>query len=393
MKKKTLLGFALLLLPAVAFSHNYQQQDDSQSKQIVLRPAKKRDATVAAGPLPSNDIDVILDAEFLYWNSSISNMPYAVKNVLLDTNSVVNPNLAELTPKTVYQVDTSWDPGARVGLGVVTSHDGWDLYADWTYFYTSETDSKSVAPFVIGQFGNNTVNPIGTEALYNPWATTVSGTFSVFNHIASKWSLLFNQLDLTLGRKYWISQNLTLHPFVGVRGHWSRLHFRLRSRYNNNPDPTGTQTIDRNDRLKQKVWSVGLLGGLNTAWHMTKSFSIFAQGDVALTYGQFNGRHQFSYHRTDDTGAVTFDFNPTIDFEEIYALITTLDLALGLRYETTFSNDSYRFQLDLGWENHIWINYNKLMANATNDTTLYRPNQQVGDLTMSGIVTRVRFDF
>lgn len=398
MMKNALL--ALCCVPAFAFAHTYQngQQSYQQSGQMQQQQEMKRDVTPTVGPLPNHDYDIVLDAEFLYWYSNVTNLDYATKLTLTSQGDSVTPTAATLRPDRLYSVDTEWDPGCRLGLGVVTNHDGWDLYLDWTYMYNSATSSKSVSPFVIGSFSDDTDNPLGTEVLSTPWGLTQSENNRLFTHVGAKWSILFHQFDLELGRNFWIAKTLTLRPYVGLRGHWSRMHLNVHSTYADNPDPnaqagSGYLGVNQTNNMKQKLWSVGLLTGVDSAWHMTNGFSIFAQGDVSLTYGQFDNRQRDRHFRFDQNG-VRRDLDSTIHHDDDdYALLTTVDLALGIRYETTLYDDAFRFLFDLGWENHIWLDFNHFVRNSTGNAQSFVSDLHEGNLTMSGLVVRGRFEF
>jgi len=212
----------LVLLPCVVLSAH----DRAPEPQSQMHPSHiVNQITPPHGPLPNHEVDVILDAEFLWWFSTVGNMPYAlVKEIILDGNTK-NPLDRCKAADRMKEFHVHWDPGARVGLGIITNHDGWDVYADWTYFYNHDSEHTSVPLFKDIDLGSSAATPVGTKIVSSPWFTNI--TEDDFNSVKADWSLLFHQFDLTLGRKYWISPHLVLHPYGGVRGHWSRLHLHV----------------------------------------------------------------------------------------------------------------------------------------------------------------------
>lgn len=126
MMKYTL--FALCSLPTFVFAHSYRtyQSSDQQNAQIQQQEIKG-EITPTVGSLPNHDYDIILDAEFLYWYANVTNLDYATKLTSTLSGNATSPTASNIRPTELYFVDTEWDPGCRLGLGVVTNHDGWDL--------------------------------------------------------------------------------------------------------------------------------------------------------------------------------------------------------------------------------------------------------------------------
>ncbi|MCB1110556.1 MAG: hypothetical protein KDK64_06200 [Chlamydiia bacterium] len=352
---------------------------DATSNSIVTPPM---------GPLCNHQLDIAVDAEFLYWFSNISNLSYAVEGEASLIGESGNPVLAGRTtfvPIKNRQLDRSWDPGSRIGLGLVMDHDGWDVYSDWTYFYNSETASRSVPPFSNPNFafGGNNQTP-GVKALRSPWFLTPNGDF--FNHIQSKWAVLFNQIDLELGRNYLISKYLSLRPYAGVRGYWTRMHFSVKG---SRPFLGDTSELRSSSRYRQKNWGVGFLAGLDTNWFFTVQWSLFADASAALTYGKWWVKRASSERERDTTGVIR---NLRVNTRDInYGIQPFVDLVAGLRWQNAYTN--FRLLFDAGWEFHYLVDINQ-MFRGTGETIansdLLSTN---GNLTLSGIRIRGRVEF
>jgi len=349
--------------------------------------ANTTEITPPVGPIPGHCVDVIIDAEFLWWYSSVTDQSYAIKGKTIATGDQVNPNqVAVWVPSNKEEFDWEWDPGARLGIGVVTNHDGWDIYSEWTYFYNSLKNRLNVAPFDDSNLAVAGPYPIGTQAFTSTWFLNPNAEF--LNHIKARWALLFNQIDLKLGRKYWISRFLSLHPFAGIRGYWARMHFSL---HGSRPLAPNATYFNAGSTYRQKSWAVGLLTGLNAAWHLTRNWSIFNDAAVALTYGKYWIRRKSSQFEVDQTGAVVGNLS-ALTRDTIYQTQPFIDLALGLRWEQTF-NQTIHVLFDIGWENHFLIDFNHLFRGAEPSVSFTDLPSTKGDLTLSGVTVSGRVEF
>lgn len=374
MFKKFLL---ILFLPFAAFAH---------------ATSEKPQITPPNGPLDHHNADIAFDVEFLWWYVTMTNLNYAFESQIIDQQDLnaVNP-ARTVVPKKIYEFDWGWDPGVRLGLGVVTNHDGWDVYADWTYTYNSTSDVKSVPPLASSTLNAATI-PFGTNVLATSWG--LFGVRTPLTRVSGRWSLLFHQIDLELGRKFWISRTLSLRPYGGLRGHWSRTYLRIKGNFEGTDAASPVGFLEETDRYHQRFWGVGLLGGIETAWHITKNWSVFIDGALSLIYGPFNQKTSFKQFATNPAGVQTTLVSTNMRHDDIYTLQSIYDLAIGLRWETTLYNEAYRLLFDAGWENHFWPHFNHLDANITGNSPIANAFMSSnGDLTLIGLVLRGRFEF
>lgn len=370
------------------------------------------------------DYDLFVDAEFLYWYSRENNLTYAVKGQVLQRTPAVgaaSPQNA-LSPTEYKHLETNWEPGVRLGFGWKTC-DGWDLSAYWTYYKNEKRNSVSTDSFTAG-----TAPPLGGFLLTNPWVDEAA--FRIvppsFDRISAKWNLRLNQIDLELGRKYFLSECFVMRPYMGLRGAFARTHFRTKSTFD-----TETFTISGGavtttplrmpysaiDSFVNKNWGVGLLGGLQPSWYFAQSFSIFGNIELALLWGEFKSRKKENYDSTAFTvagGVVTQQADAHVlgeSKDNFFGMQPILDLALGIRWERDWCENRYRFALDAGWEHHIWFDYNtrdKLfissgtlaspgVVNGTLSNVLTSVDTKVvaetNNLMFGGFVLRARFDF
>ncbi|NGX38917.1 MAG: hypothetical protein KR126chlam1_00233 [Chlamydiae bacterium] len=346
------------------------------------------------------DFGFYFDVEFLYWYAKEQHLPLAVE-------STIEPVLREdgtpkdfLLPKKEIFMDSRWDPGFRLGVGFNSECDGWDYYLSWTYMHNKRTRSRSVAPFE----DENT--PSGTNVLLSPWDTLypvfVDGDdpqISGYDHIKGKWRLNYNVVDLELGRKYWLSQCFNFRPFVGLRGAWSRLRFRVKNSF----EPTDESihnALSTSVAYKNRIWGVGFLGGIQPTWYYSSCFALYGNANIALLWGRDDVSRKESIGILPGPGMIEV-INPSYSTSAcVDGMQGVLDLAIGLRYEDTYCCDRYRFTFDLGWEHHQWFNYaHKFKVLAIPVDTIEIGNGFVHlddfntDLGLGGLVLRVRFDF
>jgi hypothetical protein len=271
----------------------------------------------------------------------------------------------------------------------------------------------------------------------DPWynnALTAAVNSNVWKQIKADWSLNFNQIDFELGRKFYVGKWTTLRPYAAVRGGWTKTNFNVHNVNSHSAPieyvPTAlvtpileTQTdIENSSRSKNTYWGAGLVAGLQPTWMFSKMFSLYANVDAALLWGKFKGSRKVRSTYT------SCDFNPPTAgtctpfsndtgyinaTEELYQMVTIIDLALGLRWEMNWSCDRYRTALDIGWEHHTWFNHgirhrtsapdredSSFLGDTNNgafagDVWSFNANtiDVISDLTLGGLVMRFSFDF
>ncbi|HSW72541.1 MAG TPA: Lpg1974 family pore-forming outer membrane protein [Chlamydiales bacterium] len=342
--------------------------------------------------------------DFLYWYAKEDNLSpcttvQAVTNVVTSTTPTV-----VLANVKVNHLNTQWDPGFRVGLGYNLPHDGWDIEANYTWYHNKKSHVFSVPGF--GSTTSNVFPTPGQLALIDPWVNTSvlspSGTFVEvfpFDTVQSRWKLSFNQIDLDLGRKFWLSKYTAMRTYVGVRGGWFTTRFNNKGSANYNFASTFTFT-NFSDQFKTKTWGVGLLAGIQPEWHFSRNFILFSNLDAALLWGRFNLRKTEDYTSFSASGVQSINFHASFP-SVFYKMHPVLDIALGLRWEETWC---YRIRtyLDIGWENHIWFDENHRFKYGSFFTNTISPGNAIGysgyeelqgNLMMGGGFVRFRVDF
>lgn len=344
------------------------------------------------------DWGVFASVDFLYWYAGETNLQYAVKGeTSLGAGPTDAPIKLSINDVELKHLKTKWDPGVRVGLGLNLC-DGWDLYANWTYYHNETHQKSSVDSF------DSENSDVGQFALIDPWYNfNLFPQAFLFDRISAKWILNYNVLDLELGRKFWLSNCFSLRPYVGLRGAWISTRFNVDASGQSIVTGLGTDNyIDSQDHFHNRNWGVGLSGGLQPNWYFTEEFSLFGNVEGALLWGNNKNRDKERYNLTViDTGLVTSLVGGIKNrFSRMQA---ALDFALGLRWEHEWCDRSMRSTLDAGWEHHIWFNYNTRVRGSDPQTAIILTSisetfnttydEVVSDLALGGLVIRARLDF
>ncbi len=359
----------------------------------VPKPKKCIDCECYVPPFYDLQCDwgMVTYADFLYWYANEGNLSYAM--VVEAATNIIVPSVL-LQPKSTKHLGTQWDPGFRVGIGWNSGFDGWDVDANWTWYHNKKSSSVSVAPFDFDE----SLSP-GQLAIVDPWNTggfggvdtvTLAPFPNLFDTISASWKFFLNEIDLDLGRKFWLSRRFAIRPYAGGRGAWATTQFKNVA--------SGTllgSGIVLSDRFKDTFWGAGLLCGIQPEWFMSPSYTLFANLDTSLLWGQFTIKKKENY-RPLEIGTVSANNFFQTSFHKMQAM---LDLALGFRWTKVWCQDRFRSTLDAGWEHHIWFDTNNRfqtnglfgLSNEQRGFTGYE--ELVGNLMFGGLVINARFDY
>lgn len=348
----------LFIISSKIFAGTYDGPPAPSSHDVAGKIAEKmpRPITPNAGPRVDNGIDVFVTADFIYWTARMDNLGYVMTGL--------GDGITNAGKGSVHYPDWDWDPGFKAGVGLNLPHDGWDVYTEYTWLHSSASDS------VTG------LNHVPLWNIANLDATSV-------NNAHTKWDIHFNAIDLSLGRNYFISQFLTLRPFIGFKGSWINQDYHVN--YDFADQIIVSQLRMRND---QDFWGIGLRFGLNTAWYVHRNWSFY--GDLALTalWSQFDSVRNDIRNDSQNGGGTPLNTDITVlrTENEFHSLKALLEFGIGLRGEWWFMDDRYHFLIQAGWEEQVWINFNHLVV-TQNDAA------NNGDLILQGLTIKVRFDF
>ncbi len=319
--------------------------------------------TPSANPIVTHWCDPYLTAEFLWWRVQEDGLTFAYSGAAPLTGG----DTIAASKGHIHQVKFHYEPGFKVGFGLKFKHDGWDLYANYTWIRTNFSDTKNTVRTSSGSTMYSTYSAFGPIGV---------GPLAVVEKASGEWSLRFNALDLELGRNYWISPALTLRPHFGMKFSWIDQEYDLK--YNN---AVGAIEDGSNYRIynDQDEFAVGLRTGLDAAWYMWSKWCVFGEFAASALWNDFDVKRK---DRTQTPAGVSLtSFHSSRSSHTVTAV---LELALGLRFETTFHNDDYLFKLQAGWEEQVWFNQNQMFDPINNVPQ---------NLTFEGLTIKAGFDF
>ena len=220
------------------------------------------------------------------------------------------------------------------------------------------------------------------------------------SYARSQIDITYHNLDLELGRAYYVSEALSFRPHWGVRTSW--LDIESRVRYNGTPSCAGTSSgvgrgcADLNVNSDSDFWGIGPRAGMNSKWYLGSGISIFGNIAGGLLFGFFDVDHHESdaYDSSNDSNplAIGDPAKQYVDLEaDRHALIPTVQLFAGLRYDTYVNQNKQHIGVGLGYEINYWWRIDQSLK--FNDTATTNYNRKSEDLAFYGITFNVRLDF
>ncbi len=297
--------------------------------------------TPPVAPRVQHGMDLVFDADFTWWKSQLAGLGFA------------NINGKTRAP------ESSFEPGFKLGLGLDLGFDGWDAYGEYTWvnqpWLTNSfeaSDDKSYSTFI---------HPDSAGAL----------SVMPLDKAESSGQFQFNIVDAEMGRNFFISKRLTLRPHFGVKA--CRMFTKIEIH------EEGSGSIKETDlSFKQTVSALGVRAGINTVWHMTRTFGFYGDVSVSTLWSAF-------YNKS--TSKVTSDeATPSLSIKnKSQNILPVIEAGIGLTYMTWFNNDSYQLYAKAGWEQQAWIDYNHNSITGLPDNT--------GMLSIQGLTIKAGFAF
>lgn len=296
-------------------------------------------------PIQDKNIDVFVD--FLYWYTSEA-IDWA-----FTVPTVQNPELT-----TYKTVSFDWAPGFRVGLGYNMFHDQWDTQASYTWFQSKATDHVS---------GN-------VDSAF--FAARISFV-QPFDSGKVRLDLHYNMFDWDLGRRFLVSQYLSIRPLIGIKAGWINQTIRTTWEKRNVP-LIGLLTASED--LKNNFRGGGPKGGVHGKWIFgcadRHQFSLVGDFEAAYMWGHWTIRDEF----TDILNTQTFTKVSDRNFGSLVFLGV-----MGLGWDFNFDRKRSHYSLKVCYEIQDWLNQVQLFTNTSGG--------QNNDLILQGLTVDLRFDF
>ena len=323
-------------------------------------------ATLTAGPLLAEDYNYTYDSsnncysntscakrfklggEWLYWQADQSQMEIGAN--VSATNGGATVNSSTIIPEFEYS------NGYRFYLDYLLD-DCWSVGAIFTHLPSNPSASASNDPASLSTnfiaFNDN------LYPLFSAFAQ--SGIF--FSSLDMQWDLNLYYLDSYIKRTFCFCHNVTIEPYLGLRGFWMKQAIQINA---DSPNAQGgATTLTAN--LLERFYGVGLLAGVDINWQLRSGISFVGKFGSSLVYSSAN----------DDFNIQSTQLQIT-NKNKYKKAHPSIDTFIGLRYLKSFCR--FTTEAHIGWENHLFLHTNQFSV-ATNG------NLSVQGLTLGGSIT------
>jgi hypothetical protein len=260
---------------------------------------------------------------------------------------------------TTKKVAFDFQSGFRVGLGVHLPYDCWDIYVNYTRFNPEDSDS------VHGSF----------YPLYLFQGAGTQGT--TIDKAHAHWKIEFQNVDVEIGRAFYIAKTLVFRPFFGLKGAWIDQDAHIR--YEGGFIPIG-QTF--RTHFENDFKGAGPLIGIASNWLIGAGLSFFGDFAAALIVGHFDNEQKQRQFSGAEVVNLNSDFN---------LVSPTAQMIVGLAWDGNFNKERYHVGLSAGFESQYWWGQNQTEQFTDKDFPIYV--REKGDLAFYGLTLRARFDF
>lgn len=297
--------------------------------------------------------------EYLYWTANEDGL-YFAQTGLNNPTGAVHPDGSINFDGKLKKIDPKWDSGMRIGAGLNFPKEGYDAIFYWTWFSNHGHASAH------SDHGN--LLPLWAEPDFTPFAAATQAR--------AHWDLDLNVLDLEWGRSSWFGGHFSLRPFFGLRGVWIDQDLKAHFSYATLPIVFGTLHSEADMR------GGGLRAGVDARFAFSHGFAIYGLSSGSLLYSQLNTGLRIKENET--LIAHTQD--------RFCKGVSSLQLALGIGWDTHFAKDRLHIEFHVGWESNMWFGVNQMnhFMNQLNQGFYFKES---GNLAIQGLVAGGRFDF
>lgn len=220
------------------------------------------------------DFQAFAEGELLYWKADVDGVAYATTSVVRHAEGAVGDVNTHYKTRTPH---FNYDPGFRVGLGVESPFDLFDICFVWTRFYTEGHDKAhgTLVSFV----------PIPGDKLIYDGIGLIKSMASIPNSASADCGIKENILDLQLARGIPVSRHFFMRPYFGVRSLWSSIDWDIKVK--RNFLAPGIFDQDATElKVKNDFQAVGGLIGLEFDWKAPMGFGVNMRGSGSLVWGR-----------------------------------------------------------------------------------------------------------
>ena len=270
--------------------------------------------------VPQGEADVSVSLEAIYLRPSRTNLDFAIAS---PTTS------AAQTRGKVVSVNPDYDLGGRLGLNWANGT-GNDIGLQFTWFDAGDRASAGVPAG--GVLIGTRLHPNSIIDESKP--TSASAAYDL-NH---------NAIDLSVGQRISVGNNLNLRLFGGLR--YATLYQDFDVFYK---DSVSGRTVNITDQ--NNFDGIGSRLGLESNWNIGSGFSIFTEASGSILVGDF--KQNYSDVEYDGISAT----NTRVKIENSYdnRIVPVVEGRVGITYNAKIAS-ARRLSISMGYEWQNWYN-------------------------------------
>ncbi len=276
----------------------------------------------------------------------------------------------------ILRVQADWDPGWRLGFGWNSDYDRWDLFLNWTWYLNHNTSTNIRSDLSIGS--------TSTDGYYPQWPVADFTAFGPYRRAYGSWKMLFNAIDLEVGRAYFATPSLSFRPSCSLRTAW--INQKFISSFSQALQPT----IASRQQFygKHNWWGTGPRVGLESDWKIGLGIFLVAKTSASLLYGKTS---VWTTSTSQPFGSTEIELDRRF-VDSFYALVPNLQIFMGLGWKRFLNCGRVALSVDAGWEANIWWNQFNLPVALR---TFAAPLPTVGNqpVTMEGLTLDFHVDY
>lgn len=402
----TKIALTTLLLSLNSFIFAEESQPQNNAKKRPMPPALGDKSTSY-----NNPNRFVVQGSFIYWQADVDGIDYALQTtteVDYSSYTAFEPGNIDYTNSFKDKdLDFKWDPGFKAGIGLIFGdRDEWDMMLRWTWLQSKASRSVNSGPATDNTFLSTA--PAIPEDIISSYQVPSFSSLILSSPATSShanWRLHYNTVDLELGRNFFLTNNLTFRPHIGLRGAFLHQHttvnYTLGSIDSFNisslaSDVPGTSSGTSQFKGSNEYDGVGLRGGFDTHWNFTRDFSVYGSLAGAVLFGQFDIDERFIAENTITPTGLAF-VDQTITSNSTYKnkyrrTRSTVQAILGIMWHTSFYNDQQHLFISAGYEVNQWFQQNELRSIQFTNLS-FQGLRTPGDLGLHGLTIDFVYDF
>ncbi len=267
----------LLLLPALLTLQAFADEEKSFEERVRFLEQKR------GYQFKKRRYQGLAKGELLYWKADVDGVAYSttfISENAQGTAGQVETNIKTRTPH------FSYDPGFRVGIGLQSPYDLFDVFLVWTRFYTDGSDHAHGT--LVPSFPED-----GDKVIFDGIGL-IKGLVSFPNKASAECRIKENLLDVQLARGIAVSRHFFMRPYFGIKGVWSHLDWDIKAKRNFVITDAFNQDATQL-KVKNDFNAVGALIGLEINWKAPMGFGVSVKGAGALVWGLTEERTKQKY--------------------------------------------------------------------------------------------------